>query len=418
MSILNLMTLPKTNDIGTNVNVNGVEDLSSEDRFSTVSVTVSHGVSGVSHIHSMAMNVTMTVNRNMIRANATNATNSNSVAVNVDTSGYSYTGFHVVISHCDESLHWFWGDGNDGNDSNDNQDGPMYLQGYNWTTITILSKCGKPPIVPTHIFGSDKIYVISLPNVGRCDHSYTYWIQQVLFLPPELRDRELLSLKNWQVQQQSQRRNVNVNVNVISPNDLVLFMKGNNNSHRKRRNKLSLDEMVAGVRQDGGFSCGMTTSGNRNMMFVDGPTLSTFALTKYERLERDKNVVSTFSSPYRPLGKWLQKGLNGTVRLPGLMSKDNDAMGMIYRVCYRGIFMATVHRIQSAPVKDWRVLVQSLGRGDNIEEGHYMERLWAPLLSPQLPTNKQDELRRKTIRIKNAGSFTGVLVANGTKSSK
>ena len=34
------------------------------------------------------------------------------------------------------------------------------------------------------------------------------------------------------------------------------------------------------------------------------------------------------------------------------------------------------------PRGDWSALSTALLRGDNIEEGHYVERLWAALLSP------------------------------------
>ena len=38
--------------------------------------------------------------------------------------------------------------------------------------------------------------------------------------------------------------------------------------------------------------------------------------------------------------------------------------------------------MQRIPRDDWSALSTALLRGDNIEEGHFAERLWAALLSP------------------------------------
>ena len=51
--------------------------------------------------------------------------------------------------------------------------------------------------------------------------------------------------------------------------------------------------------------------------------------------------------------------------------------------------MASIERIMLAPVMDWNPIVESLSRGDNIEEGHFMERIWAGLLSQ--PISKIEE---------------------------
>jgi len=66
---------------------------------------------------------------------------------------------HVVISHCDKPLDWIA--------SKFNAD-YVYLK-----NITIISKCGNEVVgAPNYEY----VKVISLPNVGRCDHSYAYFI--------------------------------------------------------------------------------------------------------------------------------------------------------------------------------------------------------------------------------------------------
>ena len=43
--------------------------------------------------------------------------------------------------------------------------------------ITVISKCGLPVDVP-----SRSVEVVRLPNKGRCDHSYAYWIANMMDL--------------------------------------------------------------------------------------------------------------------------------------------------------------------------------------------------------------------------------------------
>lgn len=67
---------------------------------------------------------------------------------------------HIVISHCNKSLNWI----------------PKYTKGFqNIASIHVISKCG----VETGVTGSN-IEVIRLENVGRCDHTYAYYIANIL----------------------------------------------------------------------------------------------------------------------------------------------------------------------------------------------------------------------------------------------
>jgi phosphate transport system protein len=53
-------------------------------------------------------------------------------------------------------------------------------------------------------------------------------------------------------------------------------------------------------------------------------------------------------------------------------------------VCYGGGFVATRPAVHRVPKIAWERIVESLSRGDNVEESHYMERMWAALLTPPL----------------------------------
>ena len=53
-------------------------------------------------------------------------------------------------------------------------------------------------------------------------------------------------------------------------------------------------------------------------------------------------------------------------------------------MCYGGIFATSVENIYKQDMTMWMKLEMSLARGDNIEEGHFVERSWAALLSNPL----------------------------------
>ena len=54
-------------------------------------------------------------------------------------------------------------------------------------------------------------------------------------------------------------------------------------------------------------------------------------------------------------------------------------------MCYGGEFGATRENIRRVAQADWRTLAAALDRGDNIIEGHLMERAWASLIGPRFP---------------------------------
>ena len=66
---------------------------------------------------------------------------------------------HLIVSHCKSDLHWV----------------TNYTQGYNIASIHIVTKCGK------EVVGAPENAIITaLPNVGRCDHTYAFYISHVL----------------------------------------------------------------------------------------------------------------------------------------------------------------------------------------------------------------------------------------------
>jgi hypothetical protein len=73
---------------------------------------------------------------------------------------------HLVVSHCKTDLDWI----------------ETFTKGFKIASVHVLSKCGHP------VIGAPPNATIQvLPNVGRCDHTYAYYITTVL-------DQKLLHL--------------------------------------------------------------------------------------------------------------------------------------------------------------------------------------------------------------------------------
>jgi hypothetical protein len=75
----------------------------------------------------------------------------------------------------------------------------------------------------------------------------------------------------------------------------------------------------------------------------------------------------------RGLGAWA----SAHARLPWL---DYLIAANAGPIAYSGIFACSAAAIQRVPRRTWKRLLRPLTQGDNIEAGHYMERLWGLLL--------------------------------------
>merc|ERR1712228_818995 len=65
---------------------------------------------------------------------------------------------------------------------------------------------------------------------------------------------------------------------------------------------------------------------------------------------------------------------------------------MGWPVCYGGNFAATATKIHAVPRTFWERIKDALSRDDNIEEGHYVERMWAGFLTSRLSQHDADLL--------------------------
>jgi len=407
--------------------------------------------------------------------------------------------FHLVISHCDQPIDWIWKQF----EIKNGQDTKHKLK-----TVTILSKCHNTlTVIPEEkdlpsfrnsnhaklFAGLRKYEIVDLPNVGRCDHSYAYWITHVLWEQHKARhmmkkdmqflyDKDTLeeiSTHQYVYSADSGRAMGDTFSRIASsvhPSDAVLFVKDNDNTYRGAQIDDSiqfttvLDRLATSISNSTSSSTGDNVAATKYSQLKDSafarpitngifcqsypnsnhlPTrkkrklhkmtnlahrsvLWTFHLDKYNRTESKESNDGGFLSQHRPMGEWISHlEKNYGTNTEAIFSRDyrNDILRKIVRpkntpitkdlsnefyyrhskglpllvddakgyhtkdyivqdlvpVCYGGVFGTHWGQLSSedAPLTPygWKAVVQSLGRADNLEEGHYMERWWGDLLS-------------------------------------
>ena len=198
-------------------------------------------------------------------------------------------------------------------------------------------------VVPTEI--------ISLPNVGRCDHTYASWI-----------------LNNYKSIQEKSKED---------GEDIIFFVK-DNNYHSE--NFYSFDELFTFTTETG-FGCvekpvcdcdhpHCKERKDIALVFHNQTQLENFQIKSHQRLKRDKEVKKyTFANSQYPNFKAWKDDIG--FRIP-----HSEAIP----VCYGGMFAVQKKQIIKQPEHVWQKIVNSLGRGNNIVEGHYAERMWASVL--------------------------------------
>ena len=260
----------------------------------------------------------------------------------------------VVISHCTHSLRWM----------------RPHLRAMRADALEVFvySKCGRP--VEDAPPGS---LVRTLPNVGRCDHTFAHHLalQSTAKAPPT--------------------------------SDLVLFAKDTPpwETFSPIGWTMPLEEVVESVASSG-FACGQQPY-SQYSVYHDSRRLLAFSIPTY------KGDGGRFSSGHADMGKWLH-ALNAPVERNGTRTTaELGQMLPLMRVCYGGVFAATRERIDAAPPSLWRALESALSRGvDSIEEGHFAERLWATQLSPRLDVRSAQRLRLAATCVSAVGD-TGAL---------
>jgi hypothetical protein len=124
---------------------------------------------------------------------------------------------HLVVSHCKANLDWI----------------ETFTKGFKIASVHVISKCGHPVNGAPH-----NATIEILPNIGRCDHTYAYYITTVL-------DQKLLHLE-------TQHNN--------GEDSVVVFLKDTRWGRKNLRQPGSWNNfynMVQVASSRVGFSCGV-----------------------------------------------------------------------------------------------------------------------------------------------------------------
>ncbi len=261
---------------------------------------------------------------------------------------------HVVVSHCKHDLDWL---------SN-------FTEGYDIASMHVISKCG------VEVIGAPDFATIqTLQNVGRCDHTYAYYITTILDQKIEKGDEK---------------------------NSIVMFLKDTKLLHQGG-NWNNFESMIRLASSSNGFACGIIAPNsirrtNKEKTIVNDVSISAyhyvdalleFSIYKYSRGNRNgyKSDGVKFDSGNETLAEYYNYLARFTSR--DIIPPKQE----LVQVCYGGKFAASVENIKKIEPSLWKALENSLTRGDNIQEGHYAERIWAYLLSTPLEPFQIEALR-------------------------
>ena len=256
----------------------------------------------------------------------------------------------VVLSFCVAPLDWL----------------PAYLGGRAVEDLTIYSKCGQETKlldidVLVGAINVNRTEVVILPNVGGCDHTYAYDMAH----------------RHWNA----------------AANTVVLYLKDNPKDHFNIKtfmfatwDSTPLDSMVQQAALSG-FGCQLRVCYDDTVWYRT-PTLLSWRLGNYKREGGTHKARSDNGAT--------DKQDDTDVEFVGTHRNVGDfahAMGItiaadVMRVCYRGNFAVSANTFTPAMVEVAKRLAEALSRGNNIAEGHYMERLWAAWIHTP-PTSAQ-----------------------------
>lgn len=247
----------------------------------------------------------------------------------------------VVIAYCRSPLGWL----------------PAYLRGLpSINDLTIYSKCSHEDhllqsayIEELRNISDGRAAIKTLPNVGGCDHTYAY----------DMANRD------W-----TQFAKAEHIVMYLKDNDQNGLCTANLDYRHWRVLKPSTLVQVAAV---SGLGCPIRTE-HRESLWHAIPSFRKWRKKSVHKRNAGTEVATAgvkapFYSNFRNMGDFADK--MGIV-LPG----------RFVAVCYKGNFAVSGGQFSTTPgkVAVARRLERALSRGNNIEEGHFMERLWGAFL--------------------------------------
>jgi len=179
--------------------------------------------------------------------------------------------------------------------------------------------------------------VVSLPNVGRCDHTYLYHIIQ----------------------------------NYDNLANITVFFPGSLNMKNKKNKSMRLLNEIENNKQNV-FLCSKYE--NVQEEFYGFQMDSWKASDEKNSILNPENKLD--SSKIRPFGKWYS-------------DKFNDLK--IQHVSYYGIFSVNKKEILQHPKSHYENLIKDLETSSNPEAGHFFERAWVAVFHPMSETKFIEE---------------------------
>lgn len=144
--------------------------------------------------------------------------------------------------------------------------------------------------------------------------------------------------------------------------------------------------------------------GTTRSVYHDTATLSRFSMKDYKfggiRKGYKDDGVQFKSDKFTNLGQFYNMVT---------MFADEAASPELVQVCYGGIFAASYSNIKRKDDSIWNGIELALSRGDNIEEGHFMERSWGRLLATPLEMFQVEAIWNHTRTIMEGGQYHGLL---------
>lgn len=275
---------------------------------------------------------------------------------------------HIVLSHCKSDISWL----------------STFTQGYKISSMHVITKCGRA------VKGAPAdAVIIELPNIGRCDHTYAYYINHVLDRKKEGMDLET---------------------------SIVFFLKDDMSATNIHQigNWTDFATMLRLASSTNGFACGLgghTSSSSKINVdnysaFHEKNSLFNFRIEEYNRNTKGyKNDSVAFQSNFTNFGSFY----DFYFQIPHHQE--------LVQVCYGGVFAASYQNIKNVDSSMWENVEKALSRGNNIQEGHYMERAWASLLAtPDLQQYQIEALRSYSAPDTAPFPYTGALVTIDSKS--
>ena len=205
----------------------------------------------------------------------------------ISTKSYAFK-ISLVISHCDKPVDWIWKRFLPHTDD-------IKVTPVKNEDILIYSKCNKPVIGAP----SDVKIITSLPNVGRCDHTYAFRLCQI-----------------------TSQKEYDLSNNFASDdNDVIIFLK-DNAQREEWYTRRSFDHLMRIVSRNG-FACIEQELQFKTLypsFYHDFKTWKTFKNKGGYAREKNRDTTESFVSEYNDLWGWIE-ALNLTSSVPHTLGK-------------------------------------------------------------------------------------------------